>query len=241
MVLILLVATGQDTRNYQIAENNVVVRFGDKSLEMEAQSVASLASRNLQQLAEKYHLSPVAQIEIQMSFTITEFCQLTGSPWWQGSIYQNRIIHLQPVRILRERGILETTLRHELVHRLVDDQTKGHCPIWLSEVLAIYNSGEITVLKPVKKRVKRDELRWKELERRLQSAPSKEEAERLYFQLYLLGQFLERNFHPHQITKIILLLGAGRAFDQAAREILNASAKEIEQSWLREANLLFNR
>jgi hypothetical protein len=225
-------AIAQDSKSHRIADKNIIVLFGEESVEADARSVLSLAGRALRQFAEKSHLSSVAPVEIHLAGTTAEFCQRTGRPWWQGAVYRTGIIHLQPVRVLRERGILEITLRHELLHQLVDEHSKGNCPSWLSEALAIYNSGEIAVIKPAQKWTKSEGLKWHELERRLQTATRKEELDRLYFQLYHLGWFLEREFRSEQIGKLIFQLGAKSSFDQACRDVFGISAKEIERRWL---------
>jgi hypothetical protein len=157
----------------------------------------------------------------------------TYRPWWQGSIYQNRIIHLQPVRVLRERGVLETTLRHELAHQLVDERARENCPAWLNEALAIYNSGEIAWLKPNTQIANGELLTWQELDRRLHNINGKEATERLYFQLYHLGRFLESLFQPRQMAALIHRLGGSTPLEQACREVLGMSAEGLEQRWLK--------
>jgi hypothetical protein len=232
---------------YQLAENNVVVRFGEKHLESEAHEVLALAADGRTQLMEKYHLASSAPVEIRLSATTAEFCRRSGRPWWQASIYRDRIIHLQPVRVLRERGILATALRHELMHQLVDEHAKGNGPIWLYEALAIYNSGEIEFLKPQSavenfnkesqskpalQSAKTGRLTWHELENRLQLINSRKENEQLYFQLYHLGRFLEQKFQPPQIAALLLQLGKPASLAQACHEALGISAKDLEQNWL---------
>jgi len=232
---------------YQLAENNVVVRFGEIRLESAADEVLALALDARKQLMEKYHLASPAPVEIRLSATTAEFCRRTGRPWWQSSIYRDRVIYLQPVRVLRERGILATTLRHELTHQLVDEHAKGNGPRWLYEALAIYNSGEIEFLKPqssignfnkesrgkpASQTAKIDRLTWRELENRLQGINSREENEHLYFQLYHLGRFLEQKFQPPQIAALLLQVGKSASLAQACPEALGISAKDLEQSWL---------
>ncbi|MGH7598551.1 MAG: hypothetical protein ACREOI_19520 [bacterium] len=245
MILALLFSLQE--AKYQLAENNVVVRFDEKRLESEAQEVLALAVDARKELMEKYHLTSSSPVEIRLSATTAEFCRRTGRPWWQSSIYRDRVIHLQPVRVLRERGILATTLRHELMHQLVDEHAKGNGPRWLYEALAIYNSGEIEFLKPrysngnfnkesqskpASQTAKTDHLIWHELENRLQEINSREENEHLYFQLYHLGRFLEQKFQPPQIAALLLQLGKPATLAQACHEALGISAKDLEQNWL---------
>ncbi len=245
-MILALLFTVQEAK-YQLAENNVVVRFGEQRLEPEVHEILTLAVDAREQLIEKYHLTSSAPVEIRLSMTTAEFCQRTGRPWWQSSIYRDRIIYLQPARVLRERGILATTLRHELMHQLVDEHAKGNGPRWLYEALAIYNSGEIEFLKPwdsVENSTKENQgkprpqtaktghLTWRELEKRLQGINRREENEHLYFQLYHLGRFLEQKFQPSQIAALLLQLGKPASLAQACQEALGISAKDLEQSWL---------
>ena len=226
------IAGGQAVKTFQIAENNLVIRFTEPRAESVAREVLATAENARQELAEKYKCVFSAQAEIHLSATTYEFCQITGRPWWQASVYRGRVIYLQPVRILRERGILATTLRHELMHQLVEEHSKGNSPIWLGEALAIYHSGEIAWLKPARQKVGNNELQWDQLEKRLERTPNKAEAERLYFQLYHLGRFLEANFNAGQITALLIQLGEKTPFSQACQNNLGSSAKEIEQRWL---------
>lgn len=230
----------QVTRTDQIVENNITVRFAKQSAEPKAREVLEVATKARQQLAEKYQLAWTAPIEIRLSATTYEFCQRTGQPWWQASISRQRVIYLQPLRLLRERDILETTLRHELVHQLVEEQSKGNAPLWLNEALAIYNSGEIAQLKPARHNASNAELEWRQLKNRLEKNASKAEAERVYFQLYYLGQFLETAFTPAQIMALLLQLAEHKPFDLACKILFHESAATLEKRWLRYASEKIN-
>ncbi len=229
------IADGQAAKTLQIAENNITIRFTEPQVESIAREVLAMAANARQELAEKYKPAFLASVEIRLSATTYEFCQLTGRPWWQASVYRGRIIFLQPIRVLRDRGILATALRHELAHQLVEEQSRGNSPIWLSEALAIYNSGEIVWLKPARRKIEPTALKWNQLEKRLESTTDQADAERLYFQLYHLGQFLETRFSVEKIVRLLQRLSEKTPFASACREILGENAEEIEQNWLQYA------
>lgn len=43
---------------------------------------------------------------------------------------------MQPIALLRSRGLLESTLSHELVHVMIESQAAPGLPIWFREGLA---------------------------------------------------------------------------------------------------------
>ena len=61
-------------------------------------------------------------IEIRVYPDVETFRNATGEPGWVAAHTAGRRIHLQPAAVLRERGVLESTLRHELLHVVVESQ-----------------------------------------------------------------------------------------------------------------------
>jgi hypothetical protein len=50
-------------------------------------------------------------------------------------------VHLLPIGVLRERGLLERTVRHQIVH-LLTKEAFANRPAWVSEGAALYFAGE---------------------------------------------------------------------------------------------------
>ena len=65
------------------------------------------------------------------------FGRATGQPWWVAGATVGHAIDLLPVGVLRQRGILESTIRHEVAHAVIDAAVANR-PVWVREGLALY-------------------------------------------------------------------------------------------------------
>jgi stage II sporulation protein D len=62
----------------------------------------------------------------------------TGQPGWVAAFTRGQTISLQPLATLRARSILESTLRHELAHLLIEVRAHPGTPLWFREGLVLY-------------------------------------------------------------------------------------------------------
>lgn len=69
------------------------------------------------------------------------FRRATGEPWWSAARTRDGRIDLLPVTILRARGTLESTLRHELAHVLTTSVLRQRA-LWIQEGVAMHFAGE---------------------------------------------------------------------------------------------------
>lgn len=120
-------------------------------------------------------------LDVLIHDTTGDFVAATGQPWWAGAVTHDHLIQLQPLEILRSRGVLDQTLRHEYAHTVIEALSHGHAPRWLSEGLAAHIAGEGALLA-------HDEMKTKlsidELESRLSQPASAEEMRELYAAAY---------------------------------------------------------
>ncbi|HEU5236522.1 MAG TPA: hypothetical protein VFU37_05230, partial [Pyrinomonadaceae bacterium] len=84
--------------------------------------------------------------------------------------------------LLKKRGVLSTTLRHELAHVVIDSISSKHAPRWLEEGLAIYLAGEGRLFAHYTRGAT---LSQDELASRLEHPRTQTEMRELYAQAYL--------------------------------------------------------
>ncbi|MBI1984375.1 MAG: hypothetical protein HYS61_09270, partial [Acidobacteria bacterium] len=74
--------------------------------------------------------------------TTEEFIRATGQPGWVAATSDGRVIELQPLRTLKQKGILHSTLGHELTHLILHRLRAREVPRWYEEGLVLYLTGE---------------------------------------------------------------------------------------------------
>ena len=80
--------------------------------------------------------SSVARLKVYP--TVSAFRDATGEPGWVAASTRGHTIRLQPTDVLRDAGTLESTLRHELLHMLVEEHARAETPRWFREGLVLY-------------------------------------------------------------------------------------------------------
>lgn len=100
--------------------------------------VLASAERQLKEIGERYGWRPPGPVEIRVYPDVETYRNATGEPGWVAARTAGRRIDLQPAAVLRERGALESTLHHELLHVLVGAQAAPGLPVWFREGLVGY-------------------------------------------------------------------------------------------------------
>ncbi len=104
--------------------------------------------------------------------TIEIYRDATGEPGWVAASTLGNVIRLQPWPTLQQTHALDSTLRHEFLHMLIESHARPGAPLWLREGMAIYLSNPESV-KPAAVDVDA-------LDRRLNSLKTEEEMRSAY-------------------------------------------------------------
>ena len=81
--------------------------------------------------------------------TLDAYRDSTGQPGWIAAFTRGAVINLQPLATLRSKSLLESTLRHEFAHRLVEFRAYPGTPLWFREGLVLYLSDSRKNILPV--------------------------------------------------------------------------------------------
>jgi SpoIID/LytB domain protein len=120
-------------------------------------------------------------LEIRLNESTGDFTSRTSQPWWAAAATKGNRIELQPVGLLKRRGVLTSTLRHELAHTVIDAVSGNRAPRWLEEGFALYLAGEGAT---ISRYLSRSAHSTDELEQRLARPGSQEAMRALYAEAY---------------------------------------------------------
>jgi len=123
----------------------------------------------------------IPTLQIRLNESTGDFTSRTGQPWWAAAATKGNRIELQPVGLLKRRGVLTNTLRHELAHTVIDAVSRNRAPRWLEEGFALYLAGEGAT---ISRYLSRSAHSTEELEQRLARPGSQEAMRALYAEAY---------------------------------------------------------
>jgi stage II sporulation protein D len=101
-------------------------------------AVLASAERQVKEIADAFGWTPPGGIEIRVYPDVETFRNATAEPGWVAARTSGRRIQLQPAAVLRARGALDSTIRHELLHVFVEAQSAPGIPLWFREGLVGY-------------------------------------------------------------------------------------------------------
>jgi stage II sporulation protein D len=110
--------------------------------------------------------------QVKVYPTLAIYRDATGEPGWVAASTLGNVVRLQPIDVLQKRHALDSTLRHEFLHMMIESQARTDAPLWLREGLAIYLSN------PDEARPRKVDV--ESLERRMHSLRTEEEMRAAY-------------------------------------------------------------
>lgn len=87
-------------------------------------------------------------VQLKIYPTMDAYRDLTGEPGWVAASTRGHTIRLQPLFELKRRSALESTLRHEMLHVLVEERANPGTPLWFREGIVVYFANELSTTAP---------------------------------------------------------------------------------------------
>lgn len=109
--------------------------------EGERDVLRNLATRARDALARQLDVAPPSKVALRFHPTVDSYQQATGQPWFTTAATVGTDMSFVPLTVLRQRGVLERAVRHEMVHVLTDAVLAGR-PLWVREGAAVYFAAE---------------------------------------------------------------------------------------------------
>jgi hypothetical protein len=111
------------------------------SAEPDRAAIGALVDRALDYVASTARRPVPPGLLIVFHPSVASFQRETAESWWSAARTRDLRIDLQPPDALRQRGTLETTLRHELAHVIVAPVVAERAE-WVKEGAAMHFAGE---------------------------------------------------------------------------------------------------
>lgn len=189
----------------ELASKRFRISFGEANDQREVEAALRILESARTDLlgrlkAASLRLDESAPFEIVIHSTTAEFIAATGLSGWATGATRGRRIELQPLALLKKRGLTTTALRHELAHAAIELLGQGRTPRWLAEGLCLHFAGEAAAMARV--RIKQS-LAREELERRFNAGASTEETRQLYALAWREVQSLIREKGEAYVWKLV--------------------------------------
>jgi stage II sporulation protein D len=111
-------------------------------------AVLATADKTARTLAARTGWRTPANTEIRVYPDLDSFRDATAEPGWVAAHTNDTHIQLQPVSVLRSRGVLDSTIAHELLHLMMEPIASPTLPLWFREGFVSFLDGDPVTGKP---------------------------------------------------------------------------------------------
>jgi stage II sporulation protein D len=108
--------------------------------ERERDALARLTGEARTEIARALGVAAPPRVVVRVHPSVASYERATGQPWFTSGATVGGELHLVPLASLRDRGVLDRTIRHELVHLMADPALRDRAA-WVREGAAIYFAG----------------------------------------------------------------------------------------------------
>jgi stage II sporulation protein D len=120
------------------------------------------------------------RVQLKVYPTMDAYRDQTGQPGWVAASTRGHLIRLQPLATLKSKDVLESTLRHELLHLLIEEKARAGTSVWFREGLVLYLSSAPGTAAPNGTQTTADSMTMDQIETILEHSQKRDEVEKAY-------------------------------------------------------------
>jgi tetratricopeptide (TPR) repeat protein len=217
----------------QLDSRHFLVSFGDAEDRRAVRLVLDTLENVYEDVGAKLNQHPDERTTVVL-YTQRDFHAVTRSPHWAGGVFDGRIK-------IAARGLdeddtdLVRVLRHEYAHSLVARLTRGRCPIWLNEGIAVWaeetEDGDHDTW-ALRKIADQGVYPFDELTTSFEELPP-DRVEGAYAQSYLAIRSLVDGYGTAKLVRLLEALGQQASFEDAFASIYPGDVAGFQRNLLR--------
>jgi hypothetical protein len=173
--------------------------------------------------------APAERLVIVLPPYLDQYSEWTGREYWHYSDLRADTMTIQPVYILRKRGLLEIAMPHEYFQWALGHFTNYWAPRWLEEGVASYFSDEGRILgenvnefpKPARA------ISLDRLEKALDAESDKQETRIAYYLAHRMVEFLVERYGEAKLVETLSLMAQGHGLDDACQKAYGMSYEDV--------------
>jgi peptidoglycan hydrolase-like amidase len=100
--------------------------------------VFTMAERAFREAEQRSGRNYTGRARLRLYPSVAAFRDATGEPGWVAASTRGSTVRMQPAAPLRSRGVLESTLLHEMLHVVLDQRAHPRLPDWFREGVVLW-------------------------------------------------------------------------------------------------------
>ena len=209
-----------------------VVRFADGQVPVEISSLREILRDAYRKIGQQLSCFPDHAIPVLL-YPDADFQKVKSLSHQVGGLYDGKIrLPLKPGSLSGSQ--LRAILWHEYTHAVVHDLSKGRCPIWLNEGLAVSQESRVNTVDVslVRKAMEENRLpAWSFLWAQEQYDLDQPTLLLHYQTSFLLVQYLVKRWSWREMTRLLEKLGQGYPIEDALRAQYRTDPATLEKEW----------
>ncbi len=166
-------------------------------------------------------------IKVRVFHETWQFTEVTGQPWWIGGYFWNDTIYLQAPNVLQKRGVLRSTVIHEILHVIVHRKIGDAFPLWLHEGMAMITDKPVRSFKRPKNLLTLGQTNYQFL-----LSDSNADIANAYHSAGYYAKLVYNLKGREGFERLFLILKERQGFENCFEEVFGRSLAEFEQGIL---------